>query len=224
MLTEPLAAFEGQLRSLAQSRQIWAPLLLLVALLFPLDIAIRRVMLGRSDFAKAAAWIQEKLPWVSRPSSRSARDPVLGELFEARNRVRQRHARQSESPTAPRSEKPAQPQPPAGQAAPEKEAGEQTQPETQETESDTLARLRSAKNARSAGARSSSWLFALDQGDGFDLPQQQPQGALQVFLLQDDGRIAHAGPDRNLGRPEDARVDQGPHRLRQAKGETAPVG
>lgn len=151
MLTEPLAAFEGQLRSLAQSRQIWAPLLLLVALLFPLDIAIRRVMLGRSDFAKAAAWIQEKLPWVSRPSSRSARDPVLGELFEARNRVRQRHARQSESPTAPRSEKPAQPQPPAGQAAPEKEAGEQTQPETQETESDTLARLRSAKKRSQRG-------------------------------------------------------------------------
>lgn len=160
ILSEPLAAFEGQLESLARAREIWAPLLLLAALLFPLDIAIRRVMLGRSDLARAAAWLQVRLPWVSRRKTQTAGEPVLSELFAARDRVRERHSREPEAAAETRrtsAEKPAV-RPAENPQAVSESAPAKTEQETGQTsgseadQSDTLARLREAKKRTRRGS------------------------------------------------------------------------
>jgi hypothetical protein len=93
-LAEPVAAFIHNLEATAKAREIWQPLLLIVALLFPLDVAIRRVMLGRSDFEKAWVWMQARLPFRRRQTGAEQR--VLGGLFKARERARQRQARESQ--------------------------------------------------------------------------------------------------------------------------------
>jgi hypothetical protein len=97
-LTEPVAAFVHNLEATAKAREIWQPLLLVVALLFPLDVAIRRVMLGRSDYVKAAQWMQARLPWGSRMGQRMKQriggtDKRMGGLFAARERARRRQVR-----------------------------------------------------------------------------------------------------------------------------------
>jgi Ca-activated chloride channel homolog len=119
------------------AREIWRPLLLIVALLFPLDIALRRVMFGRSDYARAGGWIQERMP-RRRPSRIEGR--ALGNLFQARERARHRRAGedQPEARTAPPEEgkppsAPAKTPPPARPSRPKEESG------------DTLDRLRKAK-------------------------------------------------------------------------------
>ncbi|OQY23000.1 MAG: hypothetical protein B6I34_05135, partial [Anaerolineaceae bacterium 4572_32.1] len=127
-LPEPVAAFSHNLPAAARAREIWHSLLLIAALLFPLDVALRRVMLGPADFRKAAAWVRERLP---ARRERPAGERVLGQLFQARDRARQQRPR-AETP-------PAEPLPPT--AAP---------PSTPDTPpaispDDALARLREAK-------------------------------------------------------------------------------
>lgn len=81
-LAEPVAAFIHDLEATAKTNEIWQPLLLIVALLFPLDVAIRRVMLGRSDYEKVGNWLQARLPWRKRMGQRSrGTDERLGGLF-----------------------------------------------------------------------------------------------------------------------------------------------
>jgi len=93
-LAEPLVAFIHDLEATAKAREIWQPLLLIVALLFPLDVAIRRVMLGRSDYEKAATWVQRRLPFQDRVVKRgNETDQRMGGLFAARDRVRRRQSR-----------------------------------------------------------------------------------------------------------------------------------
>ncbi|MBU1660026.1 MAG: VWA domain-containing protein [Chloroflexi bacterium] len=94
-LPEPVAAFVHNLKATTKAREIWQPLLLAVALLFPLDVAIRRVMLGRSDYLKAAEWVRARLPWGKRIRQRVEETDkrMLGGLFEARERARGRQAR-----------------------------------------------------------------------------------------------------------------------------------
>ena len=93
-LAEPVAAFIHDLEATAKAREIWQPLLLLVALLFPLDVAIRRVMLGRSDFDKATTWVRARLPWLKGSGLRMGEtEKQMGELFAARERARQRQSR-----------------------------------------------------------------------------------------------------------------------------------
>jgi len=93
-LAAPLAAFIHDLEATAKAREIWQPLLLIVALLFPLDVAIRRVMLGRSDYEKAATWVQKRLPFRGRVGKRgNETDQQMGGLFAARDRARRRQSR-----------------------------------------------------------------------------------------------------------------------------------
>jgi Ca-activated chloride channel family protein len=96
-LGEPMAAFIHNLEATAKAREIWQPLLLIVALLFPLDVAIRRVMLGRSDFEKATDWVKAHLPWQKQSTRRMREtDQQMGGLFAARARARQRQTRGEE--------------------------------------------------------------------------------------------------------------------------------
>jgi Mg-chelatase subunit ChlD len=145
-LAEPVAAFTHNLPIADYAREIWRPLLFAVALLFPLDVALRRVMLNPGDLRKAVAWLRERLPAARQAAPSEGR--ALGPLFQARERAQQRtRQRRSEAaprfPKAPVAEKPkdtetAEPPPPTpAQDATEKE--------------DTLARLRDAKRRARKG-------------------------------------------------------------------------
>jgi Mg-chelatase subunit ChlD len=89
-LTDPAAAFDHALPSVSRAQEIAFPLLLLVLLLLPLDIAVRRLSLRRSDFGALAA----ALPGRGRaPAGRPARSPDeerLARMREARERARRR--------------------------------------------------------------------------------------------------------------------------------------
>jgi uncharacterized membrane protein len=87
-LPEPGAAFLHNLPVAERAREIWWPLLLLVTLLFPLDVALRRVMLGPSDLGQGVAWLRQRLP--APREAVVARERALARLFEARDRVRGR--------------------------------------------------------------------------------------------------------------------------------------
>ena len=87
VLSQPAAAFVHDLPATERAHQVWPTLLLAVALLFPLDVALRRVMLGPRDFRRAVEWVRERLP----ARRRVAGEPILGRLFAARARVRERH-------------------------------------------------------------------------------------------------------------------------------------
>jgi Ca-activated chloride channel family protein len=91
-LAEPLAAFAHNLPAADSAREVWRGLLLAVALLFPLDVALRRVMLGPGDVKKAWNWARERLPL--RRQAAGGEQRALGRLFEARRRVRERTERQ----------------------------------------------------------------------------------------------------------------------------------
>jgi hypothetical protein len=125
------------LPSADRAREIWGTLLLIVALLFPLDVALRRVMLGPRDFAKAASWLRMRLPISVRGKRTDERERALGHLFRAREQVRQRRMR-AETPPAPGGP-PAQSTP----GSPETSDAEPVPPPP--SSDDALARLREAK-------------------------------------------------------------------------------
>mgnify|MGYP000937135867 FL=1 len=133
-IADPLRAFVHDLQTVAGAREIWWPLLLAAALLFPLDVAVRRLVITRHDVRRARAWIAERLP--GRKGAEGPSGPVvLGDLFRARDRARRR----SDSRAGRAPEKPREPEqretPPAPTPPPEEPV-------------DTLARLRESKKKR----------------------------------------------------------------------------
>jgi hypothetical protein len=118
-LQGPAAAFRHDLLPSPRSREIWAGLLLAAALLFPLDVALRRVMLGPRELRQAAAWLGARLP--VRKAEGRPRERALGRLFQARDRVREEQIHREASPPPPQSGtaagSPSEPPPePAGNA------------------------------------------------------------------------------------------------------------
>jgi hypothetical protein len=126
------------LPSADRAREIWGTLLLIVALLFPLDVALRRVMLGPRDFAKAVSWLRMRLPLQGTMAGR--RERALGRLFQARDRVRQRHARAEATPSSP----PTPAESSAGSPSPSGTGDAEPAPPPPSSD-DALARLREAK-------------------------------------------------------------------------------
>jgi uncharacterized membrane protein/Mg-chelatase subunit ChlD len=138
-LLDPIQAFVHNLPAADSAREIWRTLLLIAALIFPIDVALRRVMFSRRDMQAARAWVNQRLP--GRALDGQTREaPVLGQLFSARDRARQRTQRDSgdarTSPSKPADQKPAEPKP----APPDAPA--QTPPPSGD---ESLARLREAK-------------------------------------------------------------------------------
>jgi Mg-chelatase subunit ChlD/uncharacterized membrane protein len=131
-LIEPTATFIHNLPAADRAREIWQPLLWIVALLFPLDIAIRRVIMSRGDLKKAGVWLRERLPAGRERPSEDKR--ILDPLFQARQRARERRPIADIRPDLPaemeQPEKPARPTPPSSRET---------------STQDTLARLRDAK-------------------------------------------------------------------------------
>ena len=98
-LAEPAAAFAHTLPVAARGQVIWPSLLLAAALLFPLDVAVRRLTLGPQDVRKAVAWL--RLRWPFRRTAATRPERALGRLFQARARARRRHTRGEGPPPLP---------------------------------------------------------------------------------------------------------------------------
>ncbi|MBN1639850.1 MAG: VWA domain-containing protein [Anaerolineae bacterium] len=148
-LEELASVFLHDLPATDLAREVWRPLLLLVTLLFPLDIAVRRVMLGPRDLRKAWSWVRGRVETLRRPAMQ--RERVLGPLFAARDRARAwrsgpaRQPQETEGSPAPRGE-PVE----HSEGAAEEGGMSQSEPAEQGTgaapeQGDTLDRLREAK-------------------------------------------------------------------------------
>lgn len=88
-LISPEEAFIHNLPSASFAVEIWRQILLIVALLFPLDVAIRRLIFDRQDLDDVRQWIKNKFTRTSK--KRVLDEPkVLENLFRARDRARQR--------------------------------------------------------------------------------------------------------------------------------------
>jgi uncharacterized membrane protein len=136
-ISDPHAVFVHNLPSADFAREIWRALLLAAALLFPLDVGLRRVMLGASDVRKARAWLLERLP--ARRTKTARQERGLSQLFQARERARRRSAR-GETFTPVQNDIRIE----EGRAEPS-EAPETAKSEPESPAEDTLARLREAK-------------------------------------------------------------------------------
>jgi len=146
LLEEPALAFTHNLPALESAREIWRPFLLLATILFPIDVAWRRLILTRRDIERAQAWILARLPW-KRAARAGYETPILGRLFTARERARERN-----QPLAPGRPGPsvADHPPVSEEAAPQPAASISPAPQAPErgtpgSAEDSLSRLREAK-------------------------------------------------------------------------------
>jgi Ca-activated chloride channel homolog len=165
----PVDAWVHDLKTTARSTDLWPLLLIIALLLWPLDIALRRVSIGRREFASAGAWVRA-LP--GRRRATAARSATGEGLFAARGRAassqtRAALLRPTEPATAPAPAPAAAPGPtasatvapspnPAPRAStsgsepkssppPQASTSSPAPPAEQPTTADTMARLRDAK-------------------------------------------------------------------------------
>ncbi len=137
-LVEPKEAFAPSAIPASQAQPLWPVLLTMAALLFPVDVAVRRLRLSRRDWARFQAWVRARSGQQVQPAG--LREPeVLGDLFAARERARKREARpigeaavKPEAPVTPREVKPTAPV--------------VAKPATEESSGDAMARLREARD------------------------------------------------------------------------------
>ncbi len=144
LLNEPAGAFTHNLPALESAKEIWRVLLMLAAFLFPLDVALRRLIISRRDIQQGQAWISSHLPF--RQTAAKAREaPILGRLFTARNRARERN-----QPAKLVDRRTLEDAPPAPSTNPQgttsSQPAQNASPESQTSpRDDSLARLREAK-------------------------------------------------------------------------------
>jgi len=139
-LLDPLAAFVHNLPSADRAREAWRGLLLAAALLFPLDVALRRLAIGGRDLQRAwgtaSQWVRARMP--SRRAATTTGERTLGRLFAARQLGQARTAR-SLDPTGFWE--------PVGSKEPARsQAAQDTEEESPAESPDSLARLREAKH------------------------------------------------------------------------------
>jgi hypothetical protein len=115
-LSQPSQAFTPLPDDVSRAQEIALPLLLLVLLLLPLDIGVRRLMLRRSDFAGARAWAGGL---IARPTPPTAPNRQMEELRRAKARAAQRTDRSAPASVAPPAAPNTTPQPPAQPGADE---------------------------------------------------------------------------------------------------------
>lgn len=137
-LQNPADAFLHNLTSTAFAVELWRPLLLITALLFPFDVAIRRLVLSKGDFQKLRLWFREKLKPRSREISQEPK--VLENLFQARDRARKMHSFEETQTEDSQQAEPDITSTSADTSAEDEVSGASDQ------EEDTLSRLRKAKD------------------------------------------------------------------------------
>lgn len=124
LLNEPADVFD-RLNHVFSAREVALPLLWLALMLLPLDIALRRLMLRRSDFGVLGSLASRLRPAGATPV---APDPVLSRLRAARDQVRQQIAGE-QIQVPPTETASSEPQPPPAPSSTD----------------DALSRLRAAK-------------------------------------------------------------------------------
>jgi Mg-chelatase subunit ChlD len=141
-LRDPAQAFAHNLAIGRQTWPIWPTLLLLAALLFPLDVAIRRLRLGRREWRQAQAWLSRRLPGFQPASTnleppQTPASPTVQAFRQAQQRVRSQPA--APPPSAASGAEPVKSREPASSVSAE------PPPPSLASDQDTLARLRAAK-------------------------------------------------------------------------------
>jgi len=147
VLTKPAEAFAHNLAAVTQAQEIGLPLLILALLLFPFDIAIRRLLFRHRDFAEAQAWFQAHLPHRL-ATVPAAPDPTLARLAQAKQRATSPPKKPKLVPKAEDVVTSPQPSVPTPQ---QKVIEPKAAPST--TDLDPLARLREAKERARRRAR-----------------------------------------------------------------------
>lgn len=141
ILASSSQAFAHNLVVGRQSYPIWPGLLLLAALLFPLDVALRRLRLGRREWEQAQVWLRSRLPGP-RPAPAVPLEPATPSV-QAFRQARERAQRPVAPPPPSAASHPAppvvRPPEPPPTAAPPAAAPAPL------SDDDTLARLRAAK-------------------------------------------------------------------------------
>ncbi len=156
----PAAVWVHDLRTTSRFTDLWPWLLVLALLLWPLDIALRRVSLGRRELADGRRWVSDRV----RGRRVAVRTSQTEDLFAARERAGSAGARSAimreaagrdgaapptaAAPPAPppsSATAPADPAPSAAPAAPPAPSRPAAPPTAPDAPDDTLARLREAK-------------------------------------------------------------------------------
>jgi len=146
-IEDPLQVWTHDLTSTSRFTDLWPILLVLALILWPLDIAFRRVSIGRRELSAARGWVAG----VGRRKTVAPRPAVSEGLLAARNRAGSSGARSAlrAEPEAAPAAAPASAPPAPATAAPAPPATAQppkdTPPAAAPASSDTLARLRDAK-------------------------------------------------------------------------------
>jgi Ca-activated chloride channel family protein len=163
VLAEPAAAIAHDLRGTGVRRDLWPHLLGLAVLLLPFDIAVRRLALGRRDFARMWEWVLARLPGRRRPAAEAPSS--VGRLFQAkaRSKARRTEALRPETTAVPPKvtpsasieqprEAPSRPRR-AGTSSPvEREEGAPAEPGREGAKGETLAgRLLERRKRRGRG-------------------------------------------------------------------------
>jgi hypothetical protein len=144
-LADPAEAFAPMAEPVSRARPLWPALLLMAALLFPVDVAVRRLRLTGADWQRLLDWARGRLPRRARRTER-AEPAVLGELFEARDRARGRVRRGRAPDDAQQTSGKRSPAPGPGEATPSQPPEpSRDEEESASDEKDTLARLREAR-------------------------------------------------------------------------------
>jgi Mg-chelatase subunit ChlD len=85
-IADPALSFAPFARPAARTQPVWPALLLIAALLFPLDVAARRLRLTRGDVERLVAWARSPLE-RRRMAAVAPRPRALSALFAARDRA-----------------------------------------------------------------------------------------------------------------------------------------
>jgi Ca-activated chloride channel family protein len=128
---EPGAVFVHNLAAQKSARDIWQMMLLIAALLFPLDVAVRRLNFTKRDWQEMASKVNARLR-PERAGGAEPRPPLLGNLFAARGRARDARRVSPDQPVVGKVDLK-----PSGKLP--------DQPKIQSEGEDSLSRLRKAK-------------------------------------------------------------------------------
>jgi uncharacterized membrane protein len=152
VVDDPAAVWRHDLASTSSFTDLWPALLVLALLLWPLDIALRRVSVGRRELAGARAWLRSG--WRTRRAP-AVRPAEVSGMLAARERAAGAGARaalmhRDEVPVevAPPVAKAPRASPATGEPVTASQPAAATGPEvpaTDEPPVDTIARLREAK-------------------------------------------------------------------------------
>jgi hypothetical protein len=154
----PADPWVHDLRTTSRSTDLWPLLLVVALLLWPLDIALRRVSVGRRELAAAGAWVRALPQRRSRTAARTAAGETLlatrARATSADARAALRRSAEEPPPSAvapvsavpaPHAVSPAASATPAPPPAPEPPPPPAPTSVSAEPAGDTLARLRDAK-------------------------------------------------------------------------------